>query len=213
MVKKRELGRKIGKRKARKFILIVVEGKETEINYFNSLKQYLKLVTLSIEVVSSKYSDPLSVVNHALFLKQQRQNLSNNTLKLPYDEIYCVFDGDHPNRQNYRDAIAQANKHNLSVIASIPCFEIWFLLHFQYSTQIFHNCDEVGRKLKTYIPHYEKSLNVFPIISIQTKTAIINSEKLFQYHDDLTTQDFPNPSTDAHQLVKKLFEEKDNKKR
>jgi hypothetical protein len=48
----RELKRKKSSRRPRKIVLIVVEGQETEYNYFSELKEYLQLLTTNIKVVS-----------------------------------------------------------------------------------------------------------------------------------------------------------------
>ncbi|GBF80004.1 RloB domain-containing protein [Aphanothece sacrum] len=52
-------------RNPRKSILIVVEGEETEYNYFEAFKKELKLSTLDIKVQPSKNSDLLGVVKYA----------------------------------------------------------------------------------------------------------------------------------------------------
>ncbi|MGQ1786904.1 MULTISPECIES: RloB domain-containing protein [unclassified Saccharicrinis] len=39
---------------------------------------------------------------------------------------------------------------------SMPSIEYWFLLHFNYTTKEFVNCDEVVKDLKTHIVDYSK---------------------------------------------------------
>ena len=46
-------------------LLIVVEGEQTEYNYFDSLKRELKLSTIKIKIVSANGGDPLEIVNTA----------------------------------------------------------------------------------------------------------------------------------------------------
>ncbi len=51
--------------KSRDNILIIVEGQETEYNYFNALKQDLKLSTTDIRIVSASGGDPLKIIDTA----------------------------------------------------------------------------------------------------------------------------------------------------
>ncbi len=39
---------------------------------------------------------------------------------------------------------------------SMPSIELWFLLHFKYTTKEFTNCAEILIDLKKYLPEYEK---------------------------------------------------------
>lgn len=57
-------GRKT-RRKENEIILIVCEGEKTEKNYLNQLKDFFKLINVSINIISSKDSDPLKIVNFA----------------------------------------------------------------------------------------------------------------------------------------------------
>jgi hypothetical protein len=64
--------------------LIVVEGEQTEYNYFESLKRELKLSTIKIKIVSANGGDPLEIVTTAYDLCQQQQQkyyIKKNNLK------------------------------------------------------------------------------------------------------------------------------------
>ena len=75
-----------------------------------------------------------------------------------FDRIFCVFDRDgHQNYQQALDKIAgspMGKKGKLQAITSVPCFEIWILLHFGYSTAPFVKtgnksaCDKVVYALR-----------------------------------------------------------------
>lgn len=152
MVKPRNtssLQRKKIKGQERKLILIVVEGEDTEVIYFNSLRKALRLTNVSIEVEPSKHSAPLHVVKYADQLKNRRiEESRKNNNKSPYDEIFCVIDGDHLDENNYYDARDLANKKKFQFIPSIPCFELWFLLHFEASTKSYQSCESLQQNLK-----------------------------------------------------------------
>jgi hypothetical protein len=57
----------------RGYFLIVVEGEQTEYNYFESLKRELKLSTTDVKIVPAYGGDPLEIVTTAYDLSQQKQ--------------------------------------------------------------------------------------------------------------------------------------------
>lgn len=55
----------------------------------------------------------------------------------------------------YRNEVLKLE--NVTVIVNNPCLEFWFLLHFESTARYFQNCDAAGKRLKKYIPGYEKT--------------------------------------------------------
>lgn len=70
---------------------------------------------------------------------------------------------------------------------SNPCFEIWYLMHYKYTTANLKNYDAGKEKIEkdTPLKEYEKNKDVYSIIHDQTSIAIMNCEKLRKYHEDL----------------------------
>jgi hypothetical protein len=92
----------------------------------------------------------------------------------------------------------------------VPCFEIWLLLHFTYTTHSFSsagddsNCELVMDALdrRDRIPGYAKGApDIFQAIIDKLETAIHNAEKLEDFHKTSQTD---NPSTKVHHLVQYL---------
>jgi hypothetical protein len=81
--------------------------------------------------------------------------------------VYAVFDRDK--HLTYADAIARAEQLNgrlknderqritFEVIVSVPCFELWLLLHFENIQAYFHR-DEIQTRLRRHIAHYSKGM-------------------------------------------------------
>ncbi len=176
----------------RKYILIVVEGQETEYNYFQALKADLRLVTAQIEVVSGTGGSPASVVEEARKLQKQKQP----------DIVFCVFDWDGKT-EAYQKAVKQAKKCDFQSAASIPCFEFWFLLHYRYTTRAFEGCDRVIAELEKIMgAKYEKNLTMYQQLKPKLDTAIANAKKLeAEFQEELKTNNFHNPYTQVYQLV------------
>ena len=94
------------------------------------------------------------------------------------------------------------------VALSNPCFELWFLLHFSYTTGFLADYSAVHQKLLKHIPHYKKKSDVFGLLENKMTDAISNGKKLKKHHDGVgvafkaaTT----NPYTNVFELVEQLI--------
>lgn len=170
----------------RPVILIVCEG-QTEEAYFRSIKEhYRHATTLNMEITRAPHSDPVRVVEKGKGLNKGKD----------YDRVYCVVDGDKPDR------IALAQQHtgardDLDLIVSIPCFEVWLLLHFERSDAPFAACAEACDRLREHhrLPDYAKGLRYdFTPLTDRIDAAIDNAEWL-------ATRRLDNPATDIHRLL------------
>ena len=199
------LKRSSGNKNPRGDLLIVVEGEQTEYNYFDSLKRELKLSTIKIKVVSANGGDPLEIVNTAYDLYRQKQ----------YDQVFCIFDDDNK-PEKYKQALSTAKEHDFESITSIPCFEFWFLLHCCYTTSPFSSYKELRPKLESEMRKegilqkgetYNKSDRLlYEKLKPNQEKAIIHAIKLENNHpnEDGCTK----PSTRVHILIDKLQKQK-----
>jgi len=192
-----------GQRRSLDSILIVCGGTATEPQYFKSLIREKKLST--VEVVALP-RDPLSIVNRAIELRDQRRTMvaAHKTLRPEFDDIWCVFDVENPAANpTLFDATALAQSAGIQVGTSMPSFEYWFLLHFLYTDRPFMGANELIQELRRHIPHYHKNCDLFPEIAAGTPTAISRADRILENHVDDAA--FPNPSTHVHVLVRKLL--------
>lgn len=209
------LRRNFGNKKSRSSFLIVVEGEETEYNYFNSLIRELKLTAIKIKVVSASGGDPLVIVNTAYKLYQEKQRESNRGGEPKYDDVFCIFDDDNK-PEKYKKALSTAKEYDFESITSILCFEFWFLLHYCYTTSPFSSYNELRPKLEAEMRKegilkqeetYNKSDKLLyeKLKPAQTK-AINHAIKLEQKNpnEDGCTK----PSTKVHILIDKLKKQK-----
>lgn len=60
----------------------------------------------------------------------------------------------------YKKIIAKMHK-NVVIIVNNPCFEFWFLLHFEGTSKYFDTCKAVEKQLKKQIKDYEKTQNFY----------------------------------------------------
>ena len=115
-------------------VLIVCEGEKTEPNYFEALKDHLALNSANIYVTGECGSSPVSIFGYAMQRYRDEQRRGD-----PFDKVFCVFDRDaHDTYQQALDKIAAAKpKDTFVATTSVPCFEYWLLLHFDYTTAPF----------------------------------------------------------------------------
>ena len=192
-------------------VLVVCEGEKTEPNYLRELIDNFELNSANVEVDGDCESSPDKVF---LYVKSCfRDEVKRGDA---YDKVYCVIDRDsHPTYDKTIQAIATAKPKNTFIaISSVPCFEYWVLLHYNYVTRPYAQtgrnspCDSVISDLRAYIPEYAKgSEGIFKQIMAQTDFAIANSERAL---DQAKKSGTDNPTTLMHDLVIYLRDLKSN---
>lgn len=186
-------------RKSYDRVLIVCEGEKTEPLYFEEFKHEYDLSSANVVVTdASKGSDPMSIIKEAEKLYKESQKENNS-----FDKVFCVFDKDqHGNYDKALYMLTKANSH-FTAITSVPCFEYWFLLHFEYTTKSFPTASSVISDLKKYIPTYNKNnRRIFDNLKPRLQTAIQNAEKANQSSKNAGTD---NPSTKVVDLITYLL--------
>jgi hypothetical protein len=165
-------------RPPKKTMLIICEG-ETEKIYFENLKAAERKTEINLKPeLPGQRNDCLSIVEKAIKQKDD------------YDHIWCVFDLDaaYKEMNKYKKALEKASKQDIETVESYPCFDLWFLLHFIYTTRMFTNCKQVIEALKKYIKDYSKRQeyhlrkNLYVELKSKLPDAIENSVKLERYN-------------------------------
>ncbi len=195
---------RVGKtRKQKSKILIACEGNnKTEKNYFNNFENGQK--SYNITYTRGNDTDPLKLVQMLI------RGIEELELDLTAeDKAYVVFDTDMDLNKDIiiKEAIELAKANNIKVITSTPSIELWFLLHYEYTTASMSN-DDVKKKLKKHYPKYEKNINIYPIINQNVNKAIGRAKRLEKYQLDngkkIGTVD-ANPSTEMYKIVEDLL--------
>jgi hypothetical protein len=202
--KAKDFGRKKASQATYDRVLIVCEGGKTEPNYFANLRTDLGLNRVNVVIANKKGGlDPKALVQYAL----------DELRKDPdFEHVYCVFDKDkHPHYGNAVDRIHSLRLNGGTVIhaiTSVPCFEIWLLLHFIYTTHPYEaplndsNCALVEIDLKRYIPDYDKgSPTLLAYLDGGLGDAIDRAKLLDRFHKTSGTD---NPSTKVYVIVEYL---------
>jgi hypothetical protein len=181
------------------YVLIVCEGKKTEPNYFFGMRQAYNLSSANIEIAQPGATDPLNIVQYA----ERRLNEDS------FDRVYCVFDRN--GHTNYYQALRHIDQSQngksgrLLAITSVPCFEIWILLHFVYTSSPFISvgsqsaCDMVISRVRRHLADYEKGhKGVYTTLAPYMPQAIVYAARLRKENVRTGSQ---NPVTQMDKIV------------
>lgn len=116
--------RTVNTRPKETFIVIAVEGKKTEPEYFENIKNELKNKNIKLEILP-----PLDGASHPK--NRLADLLSNSKNYSKTDSFWLVCDVDRHN--NLPEVIKQAKqykKYKIQPIISNPCFEVWLYLYY-----------------------------------------------------------------------------------
>ncbi|MBE6421134.1 MAG: RloB domain-containing protein [Elusimicrobium sp.] len=192
MKRNRSLIRRINLRQTKKPIVIITNG-ETEEIYFNGFKDRDSSYVLHIR---RRNSAPQN-------LPRQVSNILQGVhLRGSSPEIWLVVDKDNFPIEKAA-ALTKAKKYYFAY--SIPSVEIWFLLHFCYTSASMTPAQAINR-LSSYLDlPYEKTKDYFELLAPHQITAINHAKKLEQHHMKQKANLLKaNPYTNIYMLVEKL---------
>ena len=140
----------------------------------------MRMSNISVEPQLSPKSDPLSIVETAIEEKD----------KGDYESVWCVFDLDtiEKNKEIKAEVKRKAKKGNIHIADSFPCFEIWYLLHYNYSTTSYSSSAQVISELKKHIGDYceqqtwIRKKNLFEFLQDKLASAKENAKRLDEYN-------------------------------
>jgi len=239
------LSRELSKKKP-EIILVVCEDKKSSTFYLEDKAKSVGIsIIKSIERVDFEKSgveihglgkDPSFLVKKAIERKNNFREEQKKKNSYFYSKVYCVMDvDDHPKLEEALESIKQENlsdnETEIIPIVSNECFEIWYVLHFMFTTrELYRNTKSKRKKDKQYIAsennlskliekylgikEYDKGFKrIFSLIQLKGSElkAIKNAEKLNKHYLEINPiaeneiYKF-NPSTQVHKLIIKLNE-------
>jgi len=161
----RDLRRRAAVRQAYERLLIVCEGEKTEPQYLTEICREMRLATAHVHVRQGTFgTEPIQVVEFAEHLFRNGDRAKGIEAGA-FDRVFAVFDRDE--HRSYHQALDKAAALNgrlinderkkvpVQAIASVPCFELWLLLHFE-SIQAPLQRGEVYDRLRVHLGGYDK---------------------------------------------------------
>lgn len=213
----RDLRRRAAQRQPAERLLIVCEGEKTEPLYLGEIRQELRLPSANVEVQpAADGTEPLSIVQQAerLFMQGSR---ALGIHPRSFDRVIAVFDRDE--HHTYHAALQRVaalngklcNDEGTNVpfesVVSVPCFELWLLLHFEDVLAPLHRNEAVAR-LRDHIAGYAKgSGSHWAVTRGQLEVATLRARALAEKGN--AAADGKQPFTNVHELVNRLLRLKD----
>jgi len=192
------MARKFQKRKINPTYLILVEG-VTEKVYFDALKKYYRVSVMTIVIRKSNKPNPAHIIGEALDAINQPQG------KKIFSRVWCVYDCDvllSYDKTKFTKIYDDACSRGINFAETMPCIEVWFVMHFARPKTEYQNSKETLSDLRKYMPDYEKSQrwlanNLFAKLIAGQKTAFDNARE-FELKDYFSRA----AATSIHKLVK-----------
>jgi len=197
--------------------LIVCEGKKTEPNYFEGIKQRIDIkykdyfdIFNRIEIdIDGKGRSTQDLVNYAI----KKRSLS----EVPYGHTWVIFDKDDFTEEQFNNAIRQAIDNDMKVGWSNESIELWFLLHFEFINtpinrqQYIEKLNKHFKRLGINKGEYKKNMDdIFEILMSKgnVNNAINWSKKLVENYkcNNIFSESKMNPCTVIYELVEELLE-------
>lgn len=157
----RNFARKGIGRKEKQRILILTEGQKTEILYLQKLCKRFGIFEAQVAIsdifeegdsVDLKHvgSAPKTIVKEA---RKELKKREKGSRKFFWKKIFCVFDRDQHSTfsnaiQQIKDLNASRKEQEIKAFISDICFELWFFIHFKYSTVYDVKCGDLIKKLR-----------------------------------------------------------------
>ena len=180
---KREIRKSRGIELRKASWLIVCEGKETEVNYFECLLDYVnskssKKIKRNIKGLGMNTDTLVKSVEDLL---SETENYIKDSI-IPYEKIFVVFDKDSFSNSDFNEAINRSERLGYIPLWSNECFELWYILHFEYFTSSSGRELYFNKLSKLFEKKYSKTDNHFNLLGgvSNISTAYKNASKLYK---------------------------------
>lgn len=191
------MAKKAYKRKRNPILLLVLEGRnKTERKYFSHYQ--VRECNYKLVIKDSGATDVMGMARRATNLYKEYQ--MDAALG---DRAFCLIDMDLREDKYNAYLKAQQTYHNITLIVSNPCFEVWLLYHFTENPRAESSSQAVKEQMKKYIPEYNESMDVYAQYDLKEKymVAINRSEKKNALYEEKRTLVDRNPYTEVQKLI------------
>jgi len=180
-------------REKRRVFLIVCEGEKTEPIYFSHFREMLR-GKASIMLKDSNVKDAVGL---ARFAQTQKERLDLDTRG--EDRFWIVFDADENGQADIDRAAKISRRAGADIALSNPCFELWYLLHFEDHRERVDRRDTIAR-LRNYLPDYDKNIDCCEQLDAGQAVAIDRAKALEERAGNQLSIG-ANPSTGVWRVV------------
>ena len=176
---------------------VFCEGEKTEPTYFSRWRER----GMSLHIIKVSHTDPCGII------KDAQEIISGRSFEPSQgDSVWCVYDVDANSNATLAKAAALAKRNRFDIAVSNPCFELWYILHFELQGGSMTSSAAIG-KISSHVAGYTKNMDVFDTLSPRIQVALANAAKIERRYgqkiDPLQDRSC-NPFTNVDVLVQKL---------
>lgn len=177
------LRRRVNTREEHRSVLIVTNGKSTEIDYFEALRQEPWITAHKVRTKFERGA-PDAIVPRAARVRDESA----------YDEAWVVCDVDEFDAQT---AMSAASTCDVFLALSVPSFEVWLILHLSEGCPGFNNATQAGEHLKKLLTGWDKTSLRYSDFSGGVLDAVVRAKRLGEPPG-------ANPATAVWRLIESL---------
>ncbi|MBR4791783.1 MAG: RloB domain-containing protein [Treponema sp.] len=210
-----------GTLKIKPLVIISCEGTKTEPNYLRTIINELikngKIARGSVVIADHQHTDPMGVLSDLVNYRNDYTLFEEKWIVIDRDEVRSISSNSsgHP-EENFVTALTQAEKLNIEVAWSNPCFEIFIVEHYMYrdtggdrkdiqEKALELLCKDGKIKEDASVEELKAIDNLYDILLPRKETGIKNLKKLMNVQKGKSPVE-ANPGTRFHELVKVLEE-------
>ena len=205
--------------KIKPLVIISCEGTKTEPNYLRTIINELikngKIAGGSVVIADHQHTDPVGVLNDLLNYKYDYTLFEKKWIVIDRDEVRSISSNSSGHsEENFVTALTEAEKLNIEVAWSNPCFEIFIVEHYMYRDtggdrkDIQEKALELLRKdgkikANASVDELKAIDNLYNVLIPRKETGFKNLNKLMNVQKEKSPVD-ANPGTRFHELVELL---------
>ena len=197
----RRLERKKSTRAGLPAILVVCEGRETELNYLQGLCEEHGVNRANVTIISGEGDTNAA----ALVRKAQRRF----EVDRDFDAVFVVCDCAEEDLTEARRLAARplrsitGESFTTTLVMSRPSLEFWLLLHFEYLARPFRSAEPVVDLLRRHVTDYDKAdWQIFAKVRSGLDRALGRVPRL---KAELAATGAQSPDTDMPVLAQKIL--------
>ena len=196
----RSLKRAVAKKPKRAKYILVMEGGNTEPQYFDELVRRNSKITVDIIPIKNAGA-PKTLTEKAIECRNIQTRRSYEKEHGTDDKVWAIFDRDE--HDYIEESFAACRKNDVSIAYSNPCFEVWLILHYQDYDKDEHR-QKTQEACEGICPGYEKNKRKIPNLALlidRIEEAEKRAEVLLARREK---DDSPAPFTTVHELTKTM---------
>jgi len=160
-----------GIRTSKYLYVIATEGYRTEPQYFDYFNPEPSTGHFRFEILKHRHKNNPNDLLDRLLDFRKKKNPGNRA------EYWMVFDKDDWSNEQLDDSCMRANKNNVHVALSNPCFELWLYLHLRNNKPFFSRT-EIEQALRTTLGAFEKNDYDVTMLATGLESAIKRAQVL-----------------------------------